>query len=309
MPLHNGLKNFVTDQNCFLSIGNFDGVHLGHRSILSRLVELAQSNNCQSVVLTFEPHPIQLLRPEFAPPRLTSLREKSDLILATGVDNVVVYPTDEALLNLTAEEFFQQIVVDHFQAQGLVEGPNFFFGKNRAGNVQSLAELCDTHEMSLNILSPLENSGEMTSSSAIRRAIENGEMRTARNQLGRAYSISGKVIQGDQRGRTIGFPTANLSDVETLIPADGVYAARVKLADKTYSAAVNIGPNPTFGIESKKIEAHLLNFNGDLYGTTLQLEFIQQIRSIQSFNSAEQLKQQINQDLLKVSEILSDVEE
>ncbi|MBT5020970.1 bifunctional riboflavin kinase/FAD synthetase [Planctomicrobium sp.] len=309
MPLHNGLKDFNGSRDCFLSIGNFDGVHLGHQSILSRLVELAQSNNRQSVVLTFEPHPIQLLRPEFAPPRLTSLQEKTKRILATGVDHVVVYPTDEALLNLTAEEFFQQIVVDHFHAQGLVEGPNFFFGKNRAGNIQSLAKLCDAHEMSLNILSPLENNGEMTSSSAIRKAIENGDMRTAKTQLGRAYSISGKVIQGDQRGRTIGFPTANLSDVETLIPADGVYAARVEFADKTYSTAVNIGPNPTFGIKSKKIEAHLLNFNGDLYGRTLQLEFIQQIRSIQIFNSAEDLKQQINQDLLQVREILSDVDE
>lgn len=306
MPLQYGLKKSLDTRECFLSIGNFDGVHRGHQSILSRLVELANRAGLQSVVLTFEPHPIKLLRPEFAPPRLTTLEDKAKRISQAGVDQVIAYPTDRELLNLTAEEFFEQIIIDHFRARGVVEGPNFFFGKDRTGTIDVLGELCRKHDLSLDIVSPYEIEGAMASSSSIRKAIEAGEMATAKHQLGRDYSIHGIVAEGDQRGRTIGFPTANLEGVTTLIPGDGVYAARTIVDGRTCHAAVSIGPNPTFGVTTKKIEAHLLNFSGDLYGKQLRIEFVQRVRTIQSFANAEELKSQINFDLTQVEQILDD---
>lgn len=306
MPVHYGLDQPEDYRNGFLSIGNYDGVHAGHRAILTRLVERARTTGTDSCVLTFEPHPIQLLRPEVLPPRLSTLADKCQQILAAGVDHVVVYPTDESLLTLTAEEFFQRIVVAHFQARGLIEGPNFFFGKGRSGNIETLQNLCQTSGMSLDILSPaLLTTTMMISSSSIRKSIEMGDVQAAAAQLGRRYSVSGLVTVGEQRGRTLGFPTANLSEVETMLPEDGVYAAFADLPVGQYVAAVNIGPNPTFGTATRKVEVHLLDFFGDLYGQKLRIEFVEQIRKIRTFGSVAELQSQIEQDVDQVREIAS----
>lgn len=305
MHVHFGLEGPASYRRSVLSIGNFDGVHLGHRTILTRLVERARASGCQSSVLTFEPHPIQLLRPHQIPPRLTTIQDKCQLILQSGVDHVIVYPTDQNLLNLTADEFFDRIVVEHFQASGMVEGPNFYFGKGRSGDIAKLTSLCERQSMSLDVLQPSLLETLMISSSAIRASLEAGDVHTAAEQLGRHYSISGIVAHGDQRGRTIGFPTANLDNVSTMLPADGVYAALAHLQERTFPAAVNIGPNPTFGKSDRKIEAHLIEFSGEsIYGESVRLEFVSQVRSVKTFKNVDQLKDQITHDVAHAAKII-----
>lgn len=309
MPVHYELELAPDYRDGFLSIGNFDGVHRGHQEILGQLVRQAHTAGASACVLTFEPHPIQLLRPEFTPPRLTTLEQKTQLLLERGVDNVVVYPTDHALLELDAEEFFDRIVRGHFAARGLTEGPNFCFGKNRSGTIETLRSLCQREQMSLKVVEPALLDGEMVSSTAIRRALENGEISEANRQLGRPYSMIGKISPGAQRGRTLGFPTANLEEIETLIPGDGVYAAIASLPagfEQTdlgqrgrgrWAAAVNIGSNPTFADQQRKVEAHLIEFAGDLYGMEIELLFLGRIREVQTFPSVETLKQQVRADV------------
>ncbi len=306
MRLLRNLEDLDSEQGCVLSIGNFDGVHRGHRVLLEKLVSLAHTKCCPAVVLTFDPHPLKLLKPDFDPPRLTTLEHKAALIGASGVDRIVAYPTDQALLNLTAEEFFQKIVIDKFHATGIVEGPNFFFGKDRTGDIVTLQKQCNAHALELLIVEPDLNAGQMVSSSTVREAIQQGNVGEASCLLGRFFSITGVIETGAQRGRTIGFPTANLSQVQTLLPANGVYAATCSIDDRTYAVALNIGPNPTFRDGSRKIEAHLLDFSGDLYGREISLMLIDRIRAITTFENVDALKQQVGIDINKIRDILDE---
>ena len=295
---------------CVLSIGNFDGVHVGHQQILATLVSQARVHHRPSCVLTFEPHPIHLLRPEFAPPRLTTVDQKKTLILSHGVDHVIVYPTDADLLNLSAKNFFDKIIVRYFQATALVEGPNFFFGKGREGTIDVLKLLCSDGGVDLTIADAAHGQDVMISSSEIRESLRTGDIASANAMLGWNYSITGEVTHGAQRGREIGFPTCNLSNVETLVPGDGVYAAWVEIpagSDKTrhWKSAVNIGPNPTFGENSRKIEVHLLDYQGDLYGQQLTVHFSKRIRNTVSFGSVELLRRQIDLDIAAIRDHLS----
>jgi riboflavin kinase / FMN adenylyltransferase len=283
-----------------LAIGNFDGVHRGHQKMLKVLAEQAKAHRAPAVVLTFDPPPVELLRPDAVPPRLTTLQTKCELLEKMGVDCLIVYPTDLALLNLEATEFFEQIVVDKLAARGLVEGPNFYFGKDRQGNVKLLAELCRSSGRELNVIEPEYEGEKLISSSTIRRLIAEGELNTAVKMLGHAYRLEGVVVPGEARGRGLGFPTANLSEIPTLIPGDGVYAGRVRLASQGLLAAVHVGPNPTFGEQHRKVEVHLLEFSGELYGQPLQVDLMQRIRSTQVFGSQDALKAQIESDLDQV---------
>ncbi len=282
---------------CLLSIGNFDGVHRGHQVILKTLVDHAKKESVASAVLTFEPHPLALLKPERLPPRLTSPAQKAALLEKLGVDYLIEYPTDWALLHLTPNEFFEKIIVQKCQAIGLVEGPNFFFGKGRSGTVETLHQLCSENGRHLMIVTAEKTEGELISSSRIRQALSSGEVHLASELLGRRYSISGVVALGAQRGRTLGFPTANLHEISTMLPKEGVYAAWGRIGLEEFPAAVNIGPNPTFAEMQHKVEAHLIGCNRDLYGQTLELEFIDRIRDSRPFATVEELKQQIARDV------------
>ena len=281
----------------WVTIGNFDGVHRGHQSMLATLVARAAATHTPAVVLTFDPHPITLLRPQQTPPALSLLEHKLDLFEKHGIDTVVVYPTDHALLRLTPDEFFRDIVIGQFDASGLVEGPNFFFGHNRAGNVQTLRTLCDAAGRALEVVSAVIVNGRMISSSEVRSRIASGRIAEAVEMLGHPYRVRGVIAQGAARGRTIGFPTANLEGITTLLPPDGVYAGACTVAEKTYPAAINLGPNPTFGEAARKFEAHLLGFTGDLYGQTLDVDFLARVRDVMRFESSDALKQQLNHDL------------
>lgn len=253
--------------------------------------------------MTFEPHPIALLAPDRLPPRLTTLERKAELLEASDVDVLIAYPTDHHLLELTPEEFFQQIVCERLAVQGLVEGPNFCFGKDRAGDVERLRELCDASGLALTIIDAVKEEASLVSSSAIRAAISQGRLAEAVEMLGHPYQITGNVESGAGRGRLLGFPTANLTDVETLLPANGVYAGRVEFEGRTYPVAVHLGPNPTFAEDAQKLEIHLLEFNGDLYGQSLDVGLVARVRDTMQFADAESLKSQLSLDVLSVLDI------
>jgi riboflavin kinase/FMN adenylyltransferase len=297
MHIQRGFQHPEHYRGGWVTIGNFDGVHRGHQSMLATLVAKARAARTLAVVMTFDPHPIALLRPQHTPPALSLREHKLELFERHGIDTTVVYPTDHALLRLTPDEFFRDIVLGELNAAGLVEGPNFFFGHRRAGNVQTLRILCASAGRLLEIVPAVIVSGRMISSSEVRSRIACGQMAEAVEMLGHPYRVRGVVSRGSERGRTIGFPTANLEGVTTLLPPNGVYAGCCSIQGTTHPAAINLGPNPTFGEPARKFEMHLLDFSGDLYGQTLDVDFLARIRDVARFESSDALKQQLNRDL------------
>ena len=281
-------------------MGNFDGVHRGHAQLIERLLARAREVGGPAVVLTFDPHPVRILRPELAPPPLTWTERKAELLAELGVSAVWSYPTDEALLRLTAEEFFNQILRDALQAKGIVEGPNFQFGRQRQGNVKLLKDLCDTNKITLEVVQPVATGGDLVSSSRVRESIKQGDVAAARQMLTRPYRLRGLVTHGAQRGAKIGFPTANLAGIDTLVPPVGVYAGRAFTQQGIWPAAINIGPNPTFGEGAFKFEAHLPGFSGSLYGQPLEVEFLARVRETRPFESVAALTQQLAADVQTV---------
>ncbi len=285
-----------------VAIGNFDGVHQGHARIIERLLFHARRLSGPTVVFTFDPHPTLLLRPELAPPPLTWIDRKAELLAELGVDVLVAYATDEALLSLSPEDFFRQIVLGQLEAQALVEGPNFRFGRKRAGDIELLKRLCDAHDVALEIAAPVEYEGEYVSSSRIRDRIAAGDVGSARQMLTRPYRIRGLVTHGAARGARIGFPTANVDAIDTILPAHGVYAGHAHVDRNSWPAAIHIGPNPTFGERGVKVEVHLIGFEGSLYGTPLEVDFLQRLRDIQTFSALEALQAQLRQDIQRAVE-------
>lgn len=286
-----------------LSIGNFDGIHLGHARIVARLIEQARQLGKPAIVLTFDPHPVRLLRPEAAPPPLTWIEQKVSLLDELGIDVVVAYPTDLSLLALTPEEFFRSIVQDRLGAKAMVEGPNFYFGRSRTGDVDMLAQFCERANIHLEIAPPLEMEGEVVSSSRIRDLIGRGDVEEAQRLLSRPYRIRGMVTHGARRGAAIGFPTANIEAIDTMLPGEGVYAGRAYVDGKAWPAAINIGPNPTFGEHVLKVEAHLIGFDGSLYQQPLEVDFLRRLRDIQPFDSVDALIVQLKQDVEEAAEV------
>ncbi len=270
-----------------VSVGNFDGVHRGHIALLEELRRQAAVVHGPAVVVTFDPHPLQLLRPEILGPPLTVPAERARLLQAHGADHVVLLQTTPALLHLTAEEFFEQVIRTRFEARAMVEGVNFGFGRGRAGNVQTLADLCARGGLALDVVPAVRVDDAPISSSRVRAALERGDVRDAARYLGRLYRLTGTVGSGQRRGATLGFPTANLERIPTLLPGNGVYAVRVPLpplassgrgAEGAWPGALNIGPNPTFGEHAHKVEVHLIGFQGDLYGRELSVDFVERLR-------------------------------
>ena len=307
MKLFRNLED-LPDQfrNCAVAIGNFDGVHLGHARIVERLIDDARRLNGKAIVFTFDPHPVRLLRPEVAPPPLTWTERKADLLNALGVDTVIAYPTDEELLALSPGEFFDRIIIQQLRARAMVEGPNFFFGKDRQGDTKLLRQLCEQNNVELEIVESIQVDDQYISSSRVRELIHRGDIDAARNLLTRPYRIRGMVTHGARRGEKLGFPTANLDAVDTLMPGHGVYAGRASCESGVFPAAINIGPNPTFGEKSRKVEAHLIGFTGSLYGQPLEIDFLSRLRDVQRFGSVDELKSQLQTDIGRVGEFTQD---
>ncbi len=289
-----------------LSIGNFDGVHRGHAALVAELRRMAAHVRGPAVVLTFDPHPLQLLRPDGFQPVLTTLADRARLLQGCGADHVIILRTTPELLQLNAEDFFNRVIRTSLDARAVVEGPNFGFGHNREGTVETLAQLCHRAGIGFSVVPVLEDAGQIVSSSRVRAALLAGDVRRAARKLGRFYQLHGTVGAGQRRGRTIGFPTANIEQPATLVPADGVYAVRVHLASgEVYPGAANVGPNPTFGENARKVEVHLIGFDGDLYNQPLTVEFMDRLRDTRPFAGVTELVDQLRRDVEQALEILS----
>lgn len=289
-----------------VSIGNFDGVHLGHLAIVRQLLQRAKAVGGPAIVFTFDPHPVRLLRPDQCPPPLTWTERKAQLLSAQGVDWIVAYPTDEALLQLSANDFFQRIVCENLAARALVEGPNFYFGHNREGTIERLGQLTDDAGISLDVVPPVEVDGEIVSSSRVRNLIAGGDVELAKQLLSQPYRIRGMVTHGAGRGAKIGFPTANLAAIDTLLPAQGVYAGRAHVDNEAWPAAINLGPSPTFGDPTPRVEIHIIGLDEPLYGQPLEVDFLARLRDIRPFDSPAELIQQLNRDVQQVKQIASE---
>ncbi len=292
-------------RGAYLAIGNFDGVHLGHARLIARLRALADEAGVPAVAVTFDPPPAAILRPQYAPAPLTWIERRAELLQQAGAHDVVVFRTGAWLLNLTAREFFDRIILEQFDAKGMVEGPNFSFGRDRGGDTRLLGAWCAERGIPFEVADPSELGDRMISSSRIRKALDLGEPDEALRMLGRPHRIRGVVTHGAGRGAGLGVATANLDEIDTVIPADGVYAALAYRGPDLppIPAACNIGPNPTFGEQIRKVEAHLIDFSGDLYGETLALDFLARLRPTRKFSGLDDLLAQIHTDIARAKEV------
>ena len=300
-------KGEVSGGSC-VTIGNFDGVHRGHQMLLSQVME-RREQGCQGGLVTFDPHPVAVIAPEKAPHRLCTLERRLKLVEDAGLDFVLVIPFDKAFSQTEPEDFIQRILVEQLGIRHVVVGPDCRFGKARRGDAALLEKESQQYGFTVSGVSPLMEDDIRVSSSAIRRAISTGEVAHASRMLGRPHRLPGTVIRGDQRGREIGFPTANLDLPERLLlPLDGVYAGQVTLPTQgtTHSAVVNVGVRPTIGGDKTSVEVHLLDFSGDLYGQELYLDVWERLRGEQRFESLAALGQQIAQDVSRSREVLGE---
>jgi riboflavin kinase / FMN adenylyltransferase len=286
-------------RGAYVTVGNFDGVHRGHQLLLGRLRARADAAGVPALALTFDPHPVALLRPDQVPVPLVWPEREVALLREAGATEVGVFQTGPWLLGLSAREFFDRVILGQLAARGIVEGPNFAFGHDRQGNVSVLREWCDEAGIDFEVVEGTHVAGELVSSSLIRRWLSDGRVEDAARLLGRPHRIRGIVAHGAGRGAGLGFPTINLDAIHTLIPADGVYAARAWIDGRgpAWPAACNIGPNPTFGEQARKVEAHLIGFAGDLYDRSVELEFLQRLRGTRRFEGMDDLLEQIRLDV------------
>jgi len=300
VKIHRDLNNFYA-QNPVLTVGTFDGVHLGHRKIIARLHDLAKAINGESVIFTFDPHPRKIVAPAETNLRLlTTLDEKIELFEQSGIDHLIIYPFTPEFAQLTYEEFVEQILVGQIHTKSLVVGYDHKFGKGRLGDFEFLKRCADRHEFQIEKLDVLLMNESNVSSTKIREAIQTGDFDTANAYLGYPFALHGTVVEGQRLGRQIQFPTANIesSDPDKIIPGYGVYAVQAKVQNKTYQGMLNIGSRPTVNnnADHRSIEVHLLDFDSDIYGEHLELIFFRKLREEKKFESLDALKEQLAND-------------
>lgn len=286
-------------QDTWLTIGTFDGVHRGHQEIVRRLAAGAHASGCQAAVLTFYPHPAVVLGKRTAPFYLTTPEERAALLGACGAGVVITYPFDARLAATSAHDFMADLVT-HLGVRHLLVGVDFALGKDREGNVERLAEIGEELGYRVEIMPPVEIDGTLVSSSRVRAALAAGDMQLAANLLGRPFQVNGVVVPGDGRGHTIGVPTANLNMwEERAFPKSGVYVCRALLEGRAWGAVANVGVRPTFeqGTNTPRVEAHLLDFELDLYGRILYIDFLERLRDEQRFPNIPALVEQIQRDI------------
>lgn len=309
MRIYNHLEDFKAVRPV-VTIGTFDGVHLGHRKVLDRLREIAREMEGETVIFTFYPHPRQVLTPEEKNLRLlTTLQEKTALLEKAGVDHLIIYPFTREFAALSYAEFVSTVLVGQMKTACLVVGYDHKFGRNREGDYQYLRKCAEDHQFIIEQLDVLLMNEAHISSTKIREALEAGDVKKANSYLGYSYELHGRVVEGVQLGRKIGFPTANIeaSEVAKLIPGYGVYAVRVRLKDAEYKGMLNIGSRPTFNqnADNRSIEVHLFDFNDSLYGKELTLVFADKIREERKFSGIEELTRQLHHDKARAIEILN----
>lgn len=290
-----------------VSIGKFDGVHAGHRRVIGRLREIAESEQLVSTVLTFDRHPLALLNPELCPVSLTSNEQKRDILATTGLDAEVMIEFTREFSHQSPEDFIEHVLVGKLQAKYIFVGTDFRFGRQGRGSVAMLIEFGHRFDFKVETVAAVMPDNERPISSTwIRGMLSDGDIEEATELLERRPAVRGLVVHGEQRGRQLGYPTANLAaDLEGFIPADGVYAAYVFVDGRTIPAAVSVGNNPTFhGVAEKQVEAHLLDEDLDLYDKTLEVSFVEYIRGMEKFPGVAELIAQMTLDEVRVREIL-----
>ena len=282
-----------------ITVGTFDGVHRGHRDVVERLVDRSRVLKIPSVLVTFEPHPLEIVNPAAAPLLLTTHYEKEEVLAETGIDYMAVVPFTSWLASYSAEDFVELILRRCFRMRELLIGYDHGFGRQRAGNVDVLKMLGERDGFRVDVVAPVSTAdGHSVSSTSIRRAVAGGDLVRAAQSLGRLYSVSGKVVEGSKRGRTIGFPTLNLGAPprRKLLPPEGVYAVRVQTPRGPVGGMMNLGPRPTFGDTETSLEAHLFDTEADFYGAQVRIDFVARLRETRKFASAEQLSKQLAHD-------------
>lgn len=297
----------LDDSGAVVTVGTFDGVHRGHFDVLTRLVARASALGVPSVVVTFDPHPLEIVNPAAAPPLLTTLAEKLEMIVQSGVEYVAVVPFTPSLAALGAEEFVDDVLRARFALRELLVGHDHGFGRGRMGDIDVLRMLGESREFTVTVLEQVvAPDGHAISSTAIRRAIAGGDLARAALALGRPYSVSGRVVSGDQRGRLLGYPTLNLSAPPTqkLLPPDGVYAVRVQTPQGSFGGMLNLGPRPTFGDAARRIEAHVFDASHNWYNAPVRLDFVARLRETRAFEGLEALRAQLTLDDASAREAL-----
>lgn len=305
MQVEQELGKFRLDQDSLITIGVFDGVHLGHKHLISQLRELAGQQDLRSIVITFRQHPQEILTPDSHPPFLTDIEEKTRLLQNEKVDAVIVLSFTPELSQLDAREFIN-LLQNTLRMRGLVIGPDFALGRNHAGNISALHQLGLELGFSVKVIPPVFINGDVVSSTAIRRALASGDMEKVRRFMGRPFNLHGRVIHGKGRGADLGFPTVNL-DIrpDQAVPGDGVYSTLASVEGKTFDSVTNVGKNPTFGRNERTVETFLLDYHDNLYEREVRVDFIRKLRGEIKFKDAGELKKQIAEDIKQAREILT----
>lgn len=303
-PIYRTLEQASTQLDApVVTIGNFDGAHIGHQAIFRLARELAVELGSGHVALTFDPHPVRYFKPDAAPFRLTPSQQRAELLLSYGLNAVVELPFDDGMSSLEPEAFVEQILIDGLGATGVVVGEDFAFGKGRAGSTDDLERLCAEHDIETRVCDHVELKDRSISSTRIRDAIANGQMEATTGLLGRPYRVRGEVVEGDQRGRAMGFPTANISTPNRVLPPNGVYATTLHHRGSLARPSItNIGTRPTFGGDDVTVECFVMDVDGelDLYGEQVELDIWTSIREERKFDAPDGLIRQIQKDIASV---------
>jgi riboflavin kinase/FMN adenylyltransferase len=298
LKIFHSINDFQITKKTILTLGTFDGVHIGHKKILQKLTQNTPNEEYESVVLTFFPHPRMVLQEDSNIKLLNTIKEKQDLLDEIGIENLVIHPFDETFSQLTAEEFVKTVLVEKFHIQKIIIGHDHRFGRNRTANIDHLIDFGKQYGFDVSQISVQELNEISVSSTKIRNAILDGNIQLANDYLGYSYFITGTVITGKQLGRTIGFPTANIKIEEKykLIPQNGVYLVQASINSQIINGMMNIGTNPTVGGQEQSIEIHFLDFDADIYNQELKVSILQRIRDEKKFNSLQDLQEQLQKD-------------
>ena len=298
MKIFHSINEFHSDKKTILTLGTFDGVHIGHTAILKKLTQNTNNGEFESTVLTFFPHPRMVLQGKSDLKLLNTINEKMELLETIGIENLIIHPFDESFAQLSAEEFVKTVLVDQLHIQKIIIGYDHRFGKNRTANIDDLITFGTQYRFEVEQISAQEINAISISSTKIRTALETGDIQLANEYLGYAYFLSGTVVKGKQLGRTIGFPTANieLEKAYKLVPKNGVYVVCAEIEGKHVFGMMNIGFNPTVQGKNRTIEAHFFNFDADIYNRHIKVSILQRIRSEKKFESVALLKTQLEKD-------------
>jgi riboflavin kinase/FMN adenylyltransferase len=298
MRLFHGIENAAIQRPTVLTLGVFDGLHLGHQLVMKTVVERARAINAVPTVITFDPHPRAVLHPESAPPHLQTFDQKIEALTVLGLEQTIVIHFDQAFAQIRAEDFLRDVVVDRLHAKEVYLGRGFFFGHNREGNIELLRRVSDQLGFLADEVPEVRLRGKRIGSTVIRQLLLDGRVNLARRMLGRPYGVEGPVARGDQRGVGLGFPTANVQPHNRVIPRRGVYVTATLIAGQWRRSVTNIGVRPTFGDALEpSVETHVIDWSGELYGDVLRVRFLHRLRDEKKFGSVEELKSQIERDV------------